>query len=219
MLHAAALAPCEDRDDEREGQRAKRPRNEDNGARPARADSTGKSELTVLAERFRRDFCTDHAIGRDLNLNDVANTLGVQRRRLYDIVNVLEALQMVNRSGKLTYRWEGTANLPYVLEMLHTDALAAMQHGYASMTVLENHLPGSCWALTRRVVQQLLLDRSQLQLTVLVQRLDAALPAAAAAARLGSGKTSLATMERRLYDIGSVLSTYGLVQKTMQGGR
>lgn len=94
-----------------------------------------------------------------------------------------------------------------------------MQHGYSSMTVLENHLPGSCWALTRRIVQQLLLDRSQLPLTVLVQRLDAALPAAAAAARLGSGKTSLATMERRLYDIGSVLSTYGLVQKTMQGGR
>lgn len=42
MLHAAALAPCEDRDDEQsEGQRAKRPRNEDNGARPARAHSTG----------------------------------------------------------------------------------------------------------------------------------------------------------------------------------
>jgi len=95
-----------------------------------------------------------------------------------------------------------------------------MQHGQASMTLLENHLPGSCWALTRRIVQQLLLDRGQVPLTVLVQRLDAALPAAAAApARLGSGKTSLATVERRLYDIGSVLSTFGLVQKTMQGGR
>lgn len=56
--------------------------------------AAGKSELTVLAERFRRDFCTDHAIGRDVNLNDVANALGVQRRRLYDIVNVLEALQV-----------------------------------------------------------------------------------------------------------------------------
>jgi hypothetical protein len=56
--------------------------------------AAGKSELTVLAERFRHEFCTDQAIGRDVNLNDVASTLGVPRRRLYDIVNVLEALQV-----------------------------------------------------------------------------------------------------------------------------
>lgn len=64
------------------------------GSPLSRLLSAGKSELTVLAERFRHEFCTDQAIGRDVNLNDVASTLGVPRRRLYDIVNVLEALQV-----------------------------------------------------------------------------------------------------------------------------
>lgn len=57
--------------------------------------AAGKSELTVLAERFKQQFCTvAESIGKDLNLNDVAQSLQVSRRRLYDIVNVLEALQV-----------------------------------------------------------------------------------------------------------------------------
>lgn len=33
-------------------------------------------------------------------------------------------LQMVSRSGKLTYRWEGIAHLPRLLAMLYSDAIA-----------------------------------------------------------------------------------------------
>lgn len=73
-----------------------------------------------------------------------------------------------------------------------------------------------------RIVQQLLLDRSQVPLTLLVQRLETTLAAAqgnAAGSSSSAGKTSLATVERRIYDIGSVLSTFELVSKTLQGGR
>eukprot|EP00879_Flechtneria_rotunda_P012758 GHRR01013322.1.p1 GENE.GHRR01013322.1~~GHRR01013322.1.p1 ORF type:complete len:201 (+),score=37.72 GHRR01013322.1:274-876(+) len=183
-------------------------------AKNAKAD--GKSELTVLAEKFKLHFCTEEAsIGKDVNLNDVATVLQVSRRRLYDIVNVLEALQMVSRSGKLTYRWEGTAHLPKLLDMLYTDAMTGLDNGQCNPSVLEGHMPGSCWALTRRIVQQLLLDRGHVPLTLLVQRLDATL----ASANAGAGRTSLATVERRIYDIGSVLNTFGLVSKSLQGGR
>lgn len=46
-----------------------------------------------MAEKFKQQFCTQADIGKDVNLNDVADSLQVSRRRLYDIVNVLEALQ------------------------------------------------------------------------------------------------------------------------------
>lgn len=35
------------------------------------------------------------------------------------------SLQMVGRSGKLTYRWEGTAHLPRLLALLYSDAVAS----------------------------------------------------------------------------------------------
>jgi hypothetical protein len=51
MLSASASL-CEDQDDEREGHRPKRPRIEDNVARPPRADSTGMQH-TVRALNFK----------------------------------------------------------------------------------------------------------------------------------------------------------------------
>lgn len=34
---------------------------------------------------------------------------------------------MVSRGGKLTYRWNGTAHLPQLLDMLYADALTGNQ--------------------------------------------------------------------------------------------
>lgn len=82
----------------------------------------------------------------------------------------------------------------------------------------------------RRFVQQLLVDHNALPLTTIAERLEQ-LSSAAAAAAAGSSaaepssvRTAGAggrgsTAERRLYDIGSVLSTFALCAKTLQGGR
>jgi hypothetical protein len=54
-----------------------------------------KSELVILAERFLDSFCsTAGSAASEFNLSEAAEQLAVSRRRLYDIVNVLEPLQV-----------------------------------------------------------------------------------------------------------------------------
>ena len=46
-------------------------------------------------------------VGQDgeLDLNSAASNLNVQKRRVYDIVNVLEGIQVVSKTSKNRIRW------------------------------------------------------------------------------------------------------------------
>ncbi|KAI6173020.1 BMA-EFL-2, isoform x [Aphelenchoides besseyi] len=46
-----------------------------------------------------------------VNLNDAAVTLGVQKRRLYDITNVLEGIEMIEKMGKNSIRFKTPADV------------------------------------------------------------------------------------------------------------
>ena len=46
----------------------------------------------------------------EIPLDDLAKQMATERRRIYDIVNVLEAVQMMTKVGKNLYQWHGIAH-------------------------------------------------------------------------------------------------------------
>lgn len=71
------------------------------GRRISAAHPACKSELMMLCDRFIRKFGRLGAGGEpaEIMLNNVAAQLGVPRRRLYDIINVMEAVEVTASSG------------------------------------------------------------------------------------------------------------------------
>lgn len=63
------------------------------------------NSLLVLTKKFMQLQPSANESGL-LNLNEAAEKLGVQKRRLYDITNVLEGIDMIEKMGKNSIRWK-----------------------------------------------------------------------------------------------------------------
>ncbi|VDO31938.1 unnamed protein product [Onchocerca flexuosa] len=72
-----------------------------------------------------------------INLEVIACSMEVEKRRIYDVVNVMEALGAMEKSHKSFYTWKGLDNLPSTLHTLKTEA---EKEGIYEKVLLTQHI-------------------------------------------------------------------------------
>ncbi|XP_042414320.1 E2F transcription factor-like E2FE isoform X2 [Zingiber officinale] len=80
-----------------------------------------QKSLGVLCSNFVSLYVQKGAEFVDLDY--AARQLGVERRRIYDIVNVMESVGVVARKAKSKYSWIGFSGIPNALKELKEEAL------------------------------------------------------------------------------------------------
>ncbi|KAL3994095.1 E2F/DP winged-helix DNA-binding domain family protein [Acanthocheilonema viteae] len=118
----------------RDGNRDQQSGNEDQqiGSAPRQQIGTGESNngfprktktLGLLCRKFLLEVL-DYVVCEDdkINLETIACSMKVEKRRIYDVVNVMEALGAMKKSHKSFYTWEGLDNLPSILYKLKIEA-------------------------------------------------------------------------------------------------
>ncbi|RCV21070.1 hypothetical protein SETIT_4G108100v2 [Setaria italica] len=88
------------------------------------AYSRKQKSLGLLCSNFVALY--DREDVETIGLDDAAKRLGVERRRIYDIVNVLESVGILVRRAKNRYTWLGFGGVPAALKELKERALREM---------------------------------------------------------------------------------------------
>lgn len=88
----------------------------------AQAYSRKEKSLGLLCVNFLNHYTQEQV--DSISLDEAAFRLGVERRRIYDIVNVLESVGVLVRKAKNRYTWKGYEGIPRALEKLRESALS-----------------------------------------------------------------------------------------------
>ncbi|KAM8908066.1 transcription factor E2F7 [Spinachia spinachia] len=163
-----------------------------------------------------------------ISLDEVSTSLGVERRRIYDIVNVLESLMLVGRIAKNSYSWYGRLRLEATLAELQR---RGREQGYHlqmdlategrgpkpgreddgaegdAVSACGNRKDKSLRIMSQKFVMLFLVSKTQ---TV---TLDAAAKILIEESQDSSSHSKYKTKVRRLYDIANVLTSLRLIKK------
>lgn len=171
-------------------------------------------------------------------IDEVAEVLNVERRRIYDIVNVLESIGIVVKKKRNHYKWQGVDRIPFTLIALKVSSQVENELRQQSTSTMEAVESLSCSSdedsLSSRKDEELgretgLLrhrnDQNDKFLGVLTQRFiklflesNERIVSFQEITRSLLGEqdkdVKSKTGVRRLYDIANILSALQLIQKT-----
>ncbi|PIO55766.1 transcription factor E2F/dimerization partner, partial [Teladorsagia circumcincta] len=87
--------------------------------------SRKEKSLGLLCQRFLVAMNEETRVSssREVHLETVARKMNVEKRRIYDIVNVMEALDAMSKTNKSYYRWHGLEGLPKLMADLQKEAI------------------------------------------------------------------------------------------------
>ncbi|XP_065876916.1 E2F transcription factor-like E2FF isoform X2 [Euphorbia lathyris] len=190
-----------------------------------------EKSLGVLCTNFLKLYNKDGV--ESIGLDDAAAKLGVERRRIYDVVNILESVGVVARKQKNQYSWKGFEAIPRALEVLKEEGLrenfcASLSCSSAkvvseidnegsssSKTDEQDNCSATSKSETKREKSLLLLTQNFVKL-FLCSNVDMITLDTAAMSLLGDAinSTAMRTKVRRLYDIANVFSSLNLIDKT-----
>ncbi|VDN04811.1 unnamed protein product [Thelazia callipaeda] len=80
--------------------------------------------LGILNLRFLSAVCiqVDNTGCKELNLESIVRAMGVEKRRIYDVVNIYESLGAMQKSHKSIYNWKDFCDLPSTFHKLKLSA-------------------------------------------------------------------------------------------------
>ncbi|KAK8516167.1 hypothetical protein V6N13_025680 [Hibiscus sabdariffa] len=188
------------------------------------AYSRKQKSLGLLCSNFLSMYNNDAT--EFIGLDEAAVKLGVERRRIYDIVNVLESVGVLTRKAKNKYTWKGFGAIPKALQDLkisyedddeddegfsnpntgsQTETSRSSSVLKSSSSKVDNRREKSLGLLTQNFVKLFLCSNVELISLDEVARL-----------LLGDAHNTsvMRTKVRRLYDIANVLSSMNLIEKT-----
>jgi transcription factor E2F7/8 len=150
--------------------------------------SRKEKNLGELCRRFVLIYTQDAP--ESISLDNATQRLGVERRRIYDIVNILESFEVVTRSAKNTYTWHGLDKIAQTIEKLESNMVLAKIRKSKSLCQL-------CRQFTKLLIHG-----------------APVITLKSAAMQISDDPVSVKTTVRRLYDIANALSCLNLTKKT-----
>lgn len=178
--------------------------------------------LSLLAEMFIQLYGDGKT--STICLDQAASQLSVERRRIYDIVNVLESLDIVSREAKNRYSWNGLTRVPAALNSLREEGATSplVAHFLASRNQLDSaaqmqtNAGSSQQSSAGRKEKSLgLLAQYFLQIFLWAGNSPVCLEECARCMLGPSVESSkIKTKVRRLYDIANILMSLRFIEKT-----
>lgn len=172
-----------------------------------------EKSLEELSRKFLQMFL--NSCESFISLDRITDSLGVERRRIYDIINILESLNLVTRKGKNNYRWNGFSK---VYETIRSFESIKQQTNSVLNMLIEsnkNHFGKESQPIKREKSLKLL----SIGFLSLFLNWKQTMSLEEAAKRLNEGQNvedhKIKTKIRRLYDIANVFKSLGLIRKTL----